>query len=180
MQYVDVACRLLLLTVFALALAGKVTSRTAWREFTGSVRAMKVVGDDAAPPVAVATVAAEALVIVFAATPLPWAGPVAYVLAAGLLACLTVAVVLVVRRGAAVPCRCFGASSTPMDLRHVVRNLILVAVALLGLASTVAHQPADLALGALAGVCGAVAGLLMARWDDLVPLLVGTSSRRRP
>ncbi|MFI9592703.1 MauE/DoxX family redox-associated membrane protein [Nonomuraea sp. NPDC052265] len=173
MQYVDVACRLLLLTVFALALASKVIGRTAWTEFVESVRAMRVVGNGATTTVAVATAAAEGLVVVLAATPLPWAGPSAFVVAAGLMICLTAAVVMVVRRGVATPCRCFGGSSTPLGPQHVVRNVLLLAVALLGLASTVTHQPADLVLGALVGVFGAVAGLLMARWDDLVLLLRG-------
>ncbi|MGW4404820.1 MauE/DoxX family redox-associated membrane protein [Nonomuraea sp. NPDC004702] len=173
MQYVDVACRLLLLTTFALALASKVTSRTAWREFVESVRAMRVARGAAARPVAVAAAVAEALVVVLAAIPLPWAGTAAFVLAAGLLACLTVAVVLVVRRGAAVSCRCFGASTTPMGVQHVVRNLVLLAVALLGLAGASTPQPADLALAAVVGVFGAVAGLLMSRWDDLTALLRG-------
>ncbi|MFI7464923.1 MauE/DoxX family redox-associated membrane protein [Nonomuraea sp. NPDC049646] len=173
MQYVDVACRLLLLTVFALALASKVTSRTAWREFVESVRAMRVARGEAARPVAVAAAVAEALVVVLAAIPLSWAGTAAFVLAAGLLACLTVAIVLVVRRGAAVTCRCFGASTTPMGVPHVVRNLVLLAVALLGLAGAAAAQPADLALAAIVGVFGAVAGLLMSRWDDLTALLRG-------
>lgn len=173
MQYVDVACRLMLLTVFAIALWSKISGRDAWEEFVQSIRTMAVVRDALAVPAALATVAAEGGVIVLAAVPLRWAGWAAFVLAAGLLTCLTIAVVRVIRRGAAVACRCFGASQTPMGVPHVVRNLILVAVALLGLVGSVGPGHADLAMGVVVGIFGAVLGLLMARWDDLVSLVKG-------
>ncbi|GAA3613563.1 methylamine utilization protein MauE [Nonomuraea rosea] len=172
MQYVDVASRLLLLTVFALALVSKVSSRRAWGEFAESLRAMAVVGDTKVPVAAAGAAAAEGGVIVLAAVPLRWAGSAAFILAAGLLGCLTVAVVMVVRRGNAVACRCFGASQTPLGLSHVVRNVVLVVIALLGLAGSLANGSFDPALSAIAGVFGAVLGLLITRWDDLASLLV--------
>ncbi|SEG95342.1 hypothetical protein SAMN05444920_10943 [Nonomuraea solani] len=173
MQYVDVAGRALLITVFALALVSKVSSRAAWSAFVRSTRSMRVVGDGLAPAAAVATAAAEAGVIVLAAVPVRWAGSAAFVLATGLLGCLTVAVVLVVRRGAQVPCRCFGATETPMGTPHVVRNLLLVATALLGLAGSLVGGSFDPALTVVIALFGAVLGLLMARWDDLVSLFAG-------
>ncbi|MEV1171780.1 MauE/DoxX family redox-associated membrane protein [Nonomuraea sp. NPDC049784] len=171
MQYVDVASRLLLLTVFALALGSKISSRGAWSEFVASTRAMAVVDDAKVPVAAAATAVAEAGVIALAVLPFRWAGSAAFVLAAGLLGCLTVAVTMVVRRGAAVPCRCFGASKTPLGVEHVVRNLILVVVALLGLAGSLVSGSYDPGFSVVAGVFGAALGLLMARWDDLVSLL---------
>jgi hypothetical protein len=171
MQYVDVASRLLLLTVFAFALAGKVSSRRAWSEFVESIRAMAVLDAPKVPPAAAATAVAEAGVIVLAVIPLRWAGSAAFILAAGLLGCLTVAVAIVVRRGAAVPCRCFGASETPLGVPHVVRNLVLVATALLGLAASLVNGSFDVGLCVVVAVFGAALGLLMARWDDLVSLL---------
>jgi hypothetical protein len=170
-QYVDIASRLLLLTVFSLALAGKTSSRSAWNEFVESIRAMAVIDRARAPMAAAATAAAEAGVIVLALIPLRRAGSAAFLLAAGLLGCLTVAVTMVVRRGAAVPCRCFGASQTPLGVPHVVRNLILVATALLGLAGSLVNGHFDVALCAVVAVFGTLLGLVMARWDDLVSLL---------
>ena len=171
MQYVDVASRLLLLTMFGLALGSKISSRRAWGEFVESVRAMAVVGDTKAPAVAVATTAAEGAVIVLAAVPLRWAGSASFVVAAGLLGCLTVAVALVVRRGKAVTCRCFGASQTPLGVSHVVRNVLLVVIALLGLAASFVNGSFDPILSAIVGAFGAILGLLVSRWDDLVSLL---------
>ncbi|GAA3246412.1 MauE/DoxX family redox-associated membrane protein [Nonomuraea helvata] len=171
MQYVDVASRLLLLTVFALALGSKVSSRSAWNEFVRSIRTMAVIDNAKAPAAAVATAVAEAGVIVLAVIPLRWAGSLSFVLAAGLLGCLTVAVIMVVRRGAAVPCRCFGASTTPLGVEHVVRNGILIAIALLGLGASLVNGSFEPGFGIVAGVFGAVLGVLMSRWDDLVSLL---------
>lgn len=171
MQYVDIAGRLLLLTVFILALAGKASSRSAWQEFVESIRAMAVIDRAKAPAAAVATAAAEAGVVVLAVIPVRLAGSAAFVLAAGLLGCLTAAVIAVVRRGAPVPCRCFGASQTPLGVAHVVRNLVLVATALLGLAGSLVQGHFDVGLGAVVAVFGAGLGLVMARWDDVVSLL---------
>jgi hypothetical protein len=173
-QYVDVAARALLLTVFALALVSKIASREAWIAFADSIRAMDVIPRAMTPAAAVATAAGEAGVIVLAAVPVRWAGSAAFVLASLLLGCLTVAVVMVVRRGAAVPCRCFGATETAMGMPHVVRNLILVGTALLGLAASFVGGSFDLLFTAVVALFGAVLGLLMARWDDLYSLL-GTS-----
>lgn len=170
MQYVDVASRLLLLTMFTLALVGKVSSRRAWDEFVASVGAMGLVGG-VKVPAAVATVVAEGGVIVLAAVPLRWAGSASFVLAAGLLGCLTVAVALVVRKGKTVACRCFGPTQTPLGVEHVVRNVVLVVIALLGLAGSLVSGSFDPALSVVVGVFGATLGLLFARWDDLVSLL---------
>jgi hypothetical protein len=132
---------------------------------------MAVLDDAWVPAAAVATAATETGIVVLSAIPLRWAGSAAFVLAAGLLGCLTVAIGRVVRRGAAVPCRCFGASETPLGMPHVARNLILVAAALIGLAGSLASGPFHLVFSLVAAVFGAALGLLMARWDDLVSLL---------
>ncbi|WP_433348429.1 MauE/DoxX family redox-associated membrane protein [Microtetraspora malaysiensis] len=174
MQYVEVASRLLLFTVFALALASKVASRGAWIRFVESVRSMAVVGDALVTPAAVAAVLAEAGVVVLAAIPLRQAGAAAFTLAALLLGCLTVAVVMVIRRGAAVPCRCFGASETPLSVAHVVRNLVLTAAALLGLAASAVSGSFDPVFTVIVAIFGALLGLLLTRWDDLVSLLSTT------
>jgi hypothetical protein len=61
-----------------------------------------------------------------------------------------------------------------MGMPHVVRNLILVGTALLGLAASFVGGSFDLLFTAVVALFGAVLGLLMARWDDLYSLL-GTS-----
>lgn len=171
MPYVEVASRLLLATVFAIALAGKVSSRAAWTAFEESLRAMAVVP---APRVALAakgSVATETAIVVLLLVPARAAGMAGFVLAAGLLAVFTYAITTVVRRKQAISCRCFGASTTPLSVRHIVRNSALIAVALLGAVATAGTTAAQLPAAVLAGVVGAVIGMLVAVLDDLVALL---------
>ena len=58
----------------------------------------------------------------------------AAIAAIGLLIVFTALIVSRLRRGEHPPCACFGAlSATPIGIRHVVRNAVLVAFALLAL-----------------------------------------------
>jgi methylamine utilization protein MauE len=169
--YVEVACRLLLATVFGIALAGKVSSRAAWVAFEDSLREMNVVPDGRVAVAARGSAAAESAIVIGLLIPFTPVGVAAFVLAAGLLAVFTYAVATVVRRKQAIPCRCFGTSSTPLSGHHVVRNIALIAVALLGAVATTETNPAQLPAAVLAGVIGAVIGMLVAALDDLVALL---------
>jgi len=171
MRYVDVAARAVLVVVFALALGGKVSSGAAWQSFADSLRQMNILKPSLVRPSARATAVAEAAIVVLALVPLRAAGTAAFVLASGLLAVLTYAVARVVRRGAAVPCRCFGASDAPLSARHVVRNTTLLTVALLGLAGSLAAGALAAPMVAIVVASGLVAGLLLARWDDLAALV---------
>jgi hypothetical protein len=54
---------------------------------------------------------------------------VGFTLAGALLVVLTGAVVVMIRRGAAEPCHCFGFSARPPGATDVIRNLFLLAVA---------------------------------------------------
>ena len=96
-----------------------------------------------------------------------------FAVAAGLLAVFTGAIVLSLRRGNAAPCRCFGASSTPLGPRHVARNAVLVALALLGLVAALVPGPADLAGLVVAGAAGVVAGVTITAFDDIAALVSG-------
>ncbi|WP_157546376.1 MauE/DoxX family redox-associated membrane protein [Hamadaea tsunoensis] len=171
MQYVDVAARLILVTVFALAFASKVAGRAAWAAFVKSLRDMAVVPERLVPAAAVAAAAAEAAVVLVALVPVRVAGTVAFVLAAGLMAALTLAVTAVVRRGAAVACRCFGATTAPLGTAHIVRNALLLGVSLLGLAGSFVDGSVQWGLAAIVGLFGLVIGFVVTRWDDLAALV---------
>lgn len=57
-----------------------------------------------------------------------WGGVVAF----GLLAAFTANLAMIVRSGAVATCACFGRASTaPVSGRHLVRNVVLLALALL-------------------------------------------------
>ena len=95
--------------------------------------------------------------LVAAGVGLPWSA----LAAAGMLAAFTVAVGARLARGDAVPCGCFGETSPePVGLDTVVRNLLLVALALVGAATDRSGGSVGAAaLGAAAGlVVVAVAG----------------------
>jgi hypothetical protein len=169
--YVEVACRLLLATVFGIALVGKVSGRAAWTAFEDSLRAMAVVPDRHVAAAARGSAATEAAIVVCLLIPSAAVGAAGFVLAAGLLAVFAYAITAVVRRKQSVPCRCFGASSTPLSVRHILRNAALIVVALLGAATAVTSTPTQLPGLVLAGVIGAVIGMLVAALDDLVSLL---------
>jgi hypothetical protein len=145
MGYVEVAARLLVATVFAVALAGKVGSGRAYRAFVDSLLQMRVVPVRAARPAAAASVAAE--VAVFA-----------------------VAIAISLRGGNRAPCRCFGASATPLGRRHIVRNTVLVVIALAGLASAAGGSAVAVPGAVVAGGAGLVSGILVTAYDDIAAL----------
>ena len=96
---------------------------------------------------------------------------VALAASAVLLLAFTIAIVATLRRGGQQACRCFGAKATPLRPAHVVRNALLLAVAVVGLVTVTGTDPSVEPGGAaLAGVAGLVAGLLVTRFDDLTDL----------
>lgn len=171
MGYVEVGCRLLIAVVFAGALAGKVTSRASFAAFVASLRDMRVVPPRRTGAAAQASVATEALITGLMLVPVRLAGAVGFLLSAGLLVVFTAAIAQSLRQGNRAPCRCFGASSTPLGLRHIVRNAALVAVSLLGLSVALAGGPVDLAAGLVAGVAGLFLGVVVMRLDDILSLV---------
>ena len=79
----------------------------------------------------------------------------AYV-ACGLIAVFTVFVAVLVVRGVRTPCPCFGVASSraPTDGRTLARNLVLLAIAVLGTAHATTHHWVIAVVAVL--VCGAV------------------------
>jgi methylamine utilization protein MauE len=92
------------------------------------------------------------------------------------------AVVRALRRGLQAPCRCFGVSETPLAARHAVRNGVLLAVAVTGLAGVLVGPagPSSLAGAAVALLAEVVAGALVTVFDELVDLFTVAPSPSRP
>lgn len=170
MSAVELGCRLMLAVVFVLAAQSKVRGRKALADFT------QTLGQFGFPrswsgPLAITFIIAElacALLLLVAAA----AG---YGLALALLGGFTLGIARVLRGGAKVRCRCFGASDTPMGAAHLVRNGLLLSVALLGAVGhgLGAREPLPVGVGVIAGAVGLLAGFFVTRWDDLVFLLRG-------
>lgn len=94
-------------------------------------------------------------------------------LACSLLAAFTAAVGVALRRGRRAPCRCFGASSTPIGPRHLVRNTALLAIVVLGLTAPEGlPPPAGLAVAAVVGLVGAI---LIVSLNDIIDLFARSS-----
>ncbi|MFC9973285.1 MauE/DoxX family redox-associated membrane protein [Spirillospora sp. NPDC127200] len=127
MLYVSFACRLTLVAVMVLAAVAKLRSPGA---FAASLASLDFVPARLRRPLAVLVPAAELLIALLLALP---ATVTAGFLAAALFCCgLTAVPVLVVARGQAVTCACFGSGGVPMGGWHVARNAVLLAAAVLG------------------------------------------------
>lgn len=183
MAYVSVFATTLCGLVLLVSAVSKVRGKTAYAEFVASVPALGV-SARWTPLSAKVTVAAEFLI---AASLMPsaaltasgsgrWLAMAGLVLAAGMFGVLTAAVRRAVARRTGAVCRCFGPARTVLAHRHVVRNALLLLVALAGLAATSGvstvdvTEPAAVVLAAAAGAIGAVA---VVRFDDLAELFAG-------
>jgi hypothetical protein len=171
MSNVVLGCRALLVGVFLISLLSKVRGKRAYADFRRSVVGWRVLSRRRSALAAAIAVAGEAAAVMLLA--LPWTRWVGFVVGAGLLAVFTIAIVMVLRRGQAATCRCFGASSTPLNPTHVIRNLGLSGVCVAGAigAAVSSGRAPDLAGSALALATAAVALLFVVRFDDVVALL---------
>ncbi|GIH45143.1 Methylamine utilisation protein MauE [Microbispora rosea] len=183
MAYLFAFCRLLTGIVFLMSAVSKLRGRAAYEEFTAATRALVRLPSR---PVAALVVAAEiAVAPLLAWRPTVLAG---FCVALGLLVAFTAAIVVALRRGRRVSCRCFGASAVPVGAGHLARNAVLIVAAAAGAVQAGAGGvqagagavfaglgPAGLAAVALAA--GAVAVLLSAIGE--IAGLFTSSSRRR-
>jgi uncharacterized membrane protein YphA (DoxX/SURF4 family) len=175
--YGEVAVRALLVTVFIVAVLGKMRRKADWREFVSSLRAFDLVPPRAVEAVAVLVGALEVTAVGLLAVPVT--APLGYALAAVLLSGFAAAMTLSLRRGSAPVCRCFGGSGAAVAPVHVVRNVCLVVAALLGGAQRLfGHAPAEPGGAALAALTGAVVAAVVVRLDDVVALFAPVSSTR--
>jgi hypothetical protein len=167
--FLELTCRALLGAVFLAALAEKLRSRGAFTELAESLREL---GGLPAPTwigVGAVLVVLEATVVALLAAA-PAAG---FALALALLASFVAVLARALRQGRRVRCRCFGAAGGILGREHLARDAGLALVAAAGLAarSAAPDSAAPAAVLLLAGGTGALAGLLVARWDDLAYLL---------
>jgi hypothetical protein len=173
-SYAALACRGLIGLVFAVAVAGKVRGPAAYREFASWLAALPVplARNRALPAI---LVAAEAAIVLLVAVPVgPAAATAGLALAAACLAVMTAGTVAIVRRGARVSCRCFGASQTPLGARHLVRDAILLITAVTGTvcsAFAAEHDVVSPAGIALSLAFALVAATFLVFIDDVLALV---------
>ena len=168
--------------VFGMSAASKFRSGERQRAFAESLRALRLLPDRVLRPVSVGITCVEigifvglslsAFGLVTGVVGAPSVVIATLAVAVGLLVVMTGGIALALARGAMGTCACFGVSDQPLSRRHVVRNGLLLLVALSGVAVANDIPPGDVdPLGvALAGVVGAVVAFILIRLDDLIDL----------
>ena len=169
MAYVMVSSRCLIGLVFAFSAFAKLRNPSAFREFRDWLAALPLQTVSAWPDLAAMVLAiAEVAIVMLLALPWTWRGGLVF--AAAVLAIFSAGTLLALHREAQVPCQCFGTSRSPLGRRHVLRNLLLCAVAVAGAAYAGGHG-VRLEGVLIALVAGAVAALFVVFLDDLAALL---------
>jgi len=176
MAYVEFGCQVLLGGVFAVSAGSKLYSRTAFAGFTAATA--RLTGTRAPRPrqLAVAVVAGEIAVVLALIVPalVLWG----FAACVGLLAVFTAAIVRSLRRGQRAPCRCFGASDSPLGRRHVARNAVLAACGVLGIAAGMSGGASslDVGLACVVAFAALIGVALTVRLDDLTGLFRTTAA----
>lgn len=172
MSYLFVFSRCLLALVFLASAASKLRGRRAFRGFAESLRTMGLLPAPVVVPAAGAVAAAEAAVPLLL-MPLPGAAvtTAGFTVAAALLAAFTVAVAVVLHRGVAVSCRCFGeAAAAPFGRHHLVRNIVLTVLAGIGAYTSLGDPGVTVRIAVPAVPLAVVGALIVVRLDDLAAL----------
>ncbi|HYQ61848.1 MauE/DoxX family redox-associated membrane protein [Actinophytocola sp.] len=177
MSTVDLACRGVLVLVFVASAAGKLGN---FGGFVAAVRQLRLVPGRRPPvrPVARVVVAAEGAAAALLLLPGAFA-TAGFVLVILLCAVFAVAIESSVRRDIRVPCPCFGASADLLDRRHLVRNAILAAVSVAGLADTGTGRPPGLVDVLVGSVAAVFVAAVVIRFDDVAEILVPRPAARR-
>jgi hypothetical protein len=180
--YVEVFSRCLIGVVFLLSAWSKLPVADRFRQFAGSLAAMRLLPERLVGPVAAGVVAAEAAVpLLLLPLPVRALAVAGFALAAVLLLGFAVAIVAVLRRGVQASCRCFGGSrEARFRPHHVVRNLVLVAVAGLGLGAALLQPSVPWQVLALAVPPAFIAAVLVTHLDDVVDLFAPAAGPARP
>jgi Methylamine utilisation protein MauE len=103
----------------------------------------------------------------------------ALVSASALVAILTVGVGATLRSGEPARCACFGRDERPISRVHLLRNalLLLIAIAGVGALARSPGEPIDAASGALAVAVGVILSVILVNLDDIVTLFKPLRSR---
>jgi hypothetical protein len=171
MPYLVIGARAMLFVIFAASFAGKARSRAAFTAFADSLAGFGIRGTRLQARTAGLVVAAEAAAAVLIALPFTaiWG------LAAGglIITAFTAQASMARRQGLRPRCNCFGFSKSALGARHIMRNALIVAVAIAGLAAELASGRTHLAAGpvVLATGIAVIAGTGIVVWDDLAALL---------
>jgi hypothetical protein len=171
--YLVLAARCSLVTVLLLSTATKVNRRAGFHEFLSWVRSLTVVPRRWVTRVGVLMVAVEAITLLLLVLSATYSAGL--ILAAMTMAFFAGSAAILVRRGIAVPCHCFGTPATrrPMGTVEIVRNTLLTVIATAAAAIVILEPPPvpPISTSILAALLGGAVGLVVTRFDDLRLLL---------
>lgn len=166
MEIVAVGCRCLLALVFLASASGKLRPR-ALDAFRSSLVRAQLLPRATVAPVTLLLVGAEAFAVPLLLVPAT--ASVGAGLSALLLVGFSAGILLLRHRGTELACHCFGTTGSPLGVRHLARNGVLLTACLAVVVPTTASaRPPALVLAAVAA---ALAAVVVIRLDDIVDLL---------
>lgn len=175
MEFVSALSHASLVIVFAAAVLGKIRNAVSFRAFRHAVATLGRVPAARAGVLAAGIVFAEAATVPLLAVPWPDGDRLPAVIGLltviGLLASFTYAVARALRAGTRVACRCFGTSASPVGPPQLMRNVVLLVVAVTALPGVAESGHLSWQARFAAWLCGATAALLLVVGDELAALL---------
>ncbi|WP_327048897.1 hypothetical protein OG320_14010 [Microbispora sp. NBC_01189] len=187
MNYVLLACRMVVGLTFLVSLASKLRGRESWSRFAESTVRLLPGRTEARPGqrlgeqpgqrrhmLAAAVTVMEGAVV--GLTAVPAAAAAAFTVALAALAAFSFVIHAAIRDGRAIPCHCFGGRTSPVGPADLARNALLGLIALTGLALTVAgpvrgpDEPAGAAVAFLAALLVTVLVVLTGEIAELFGL----------
>jgi hypothetical protein len=177
-SYLHLGAGVLLGLVLAASLVNKVRGRAAVRAFADALAGLRFASGRVALPLALFIIGVEASAGALLAYPATYLGGLLSVTA--LMATYAVAVAVVLRRDVRAPCGCFGsAGDRPLGYPQLVRNLLLVAVGIVGVATGAQSDHPLHPGGVVVTIAGTtLAAIVVIRLDDLVDLLAPPTTTR--
>lgn len=167
--YLAACCQGLLFVTFAVAAVAKLSGRNGIRALADSLIQADLTSARIALAVATGLVSAEAvtagLLLLFDTRGLGFGAAVL------VLTILTAGVVRVLKRHTSAVCHCFGTKPRRLAPRHVVRNVILIAVAMFGSIAASVGAAADSDVYYLALATGAALAIPIIMLDHLTDLV---------
>ncbi len=173
-MYLSIACAAALALVFGISAAGKFGGEE-FRSFVASAGPLGLISRARRAIVARMVVAVEFFIVaalITGSAVRSWSVlfPV-FTGAAALLVVFTAAITLSLSRGERAPCHCFGRSAAPLGVPQVVRNVLLLGIALTGSVASLVEAPHGALPGTAVAICaGLVVGFVAVRFDDIVEL----------
>jgi methylamine utilization protein MauE len=168
MVNIEISSRCLLAIVFACSAVAKLRGGGSFRGFREWLEDLPVpVASRHASVVAAAMAVAEVLIVVLIV--LPWTVLAGFMLAGATLAVFIAGTCVAIARGTKATCNCFGTRGAPLGRRHVARDTVLLAVAMVGAVASDAHgaHPAGVAVSV---ATAAFLAVLVVFLDDVLSL----------